>query len=152
MLLSEHVYCVVIVFKMMELVEQHISIKFCIKLEHSSTETIKMIEKTVAMGNWWLAASSGQHTCSCITFLCSVLVKHEITQVTQPPDSTDLMPCDFWLFPKLGEEISDHQWDSGKYDGEADGDWENCVRSQGAYFEGAEASLSHVQSFLHLLQ
>ena len=23
-----------------------------------------------------------------------------------------------------------------KYDWAADGDWENCVRSQGAYFEG----------------
>ena len=34
------------------------------------------------------------------------------------------------------EEISDHQWDSGKYNWAADGDWENCVRSQGAYFEG----------------
>ena len=33
------------------------------------------------------------------------------------------------------EEISDHQWDSGKYDRAADGTWENCVRSQGAYFE-----------------
>ena len=34
------------------------------------------------------------------------------------------------------EKISDHQRDSGKYEGAADGDWENCVRSQGAYFEG----------------
>ena len=34
------------------------------------------------------------------------------------------------------EEILDRQWDSGKYNGAADGDWENCVRSQGAYFEG----------------
>ena len=33
-------------------------------------------------------------------------------------------------------EVSDHQWDSGEYDGAADGDWENCVRSQGVYFEG----------------
>ena len=32
------------------------------------------------------------------------------------------------------EEISECQWDSGKY-GAADGAWENCVRSQGAYFE-----------------
>ena len=44
-------------------------------------------------------------------------------------------------FPKtkitLGrDEISDCQWDSGKYDGEADADWENYVRCQGAYFEG----------------
>ena len=48
------------------------------------------------------------------------------------------------------EEISDHWWDSGKYNEAADGDsntilqcleqrkryWENCVRSQGAYFQG----------------
>ena len=48
-----------------------------------------------------------------------------------------------WLlaFPKIKitferEEISDHQWDSGKYNRAAESDWENCVRSQGAYFEG----------------
>ena len=35
-----------------------------------------------------------------------------------------------------GEEISDRQRDSEKYDRAADGNWENCVRSQGAYFEG----------------
>ena len=29
------------------------------------------------------------------------LVKHQITQVTQPPYSPDFVPCDFWLFPKL---------------------------------------------------
>ena len=29
------------------------------------------------------------------------LVKHQITQVAQPPYSPDLVPCDFWLFPKL---------------------------------------------------
>ena len=33
------------------------------------------------------------------------------------------------------EDISDCQWDSGKFDGAADGSW-NCVRSQSAYFEG----------------
>ena len=47
------------------------------------------------------------------------------------------MSWDIQLFPKLKSPlISDHWWDSGKYDGAADGDWENCVRSQGAYFEG----------------
>ena len=29
------------------------------------------------------------------------LVKHQITQVTQPRYSPDLVPRDFWLFPKL---------------------------------------------------
>ena len=34
------------------------------------------------------------------------------------------------------EETSDHGWDSGKYDGVAHGNWENCVRSHSAYSEG----------------
>ena len=34
------------------------------------------------------------------------------------------------------KEISDHWWDSGKYNGAADDNWENYLRSQGAYFEG----------------
>ena len=31
----------------------------------------------------------------------SFLVKPQITQVTQPIYRPDLVPCDFWLFPKL---------------------------------------------------
>ena len=50
--LSEHVYCVAVAFKMTEGAEQRIWIKFCIKLEHFSMETIWMIEKATAMGNW----------------------------------------------------------------------------------------------------
>ena len=34
------------------------------------------------------------------------------------------------------KEISDHRWASGKHDRAVDGNWENCVWSQGAYFEG----------------
>ena len=52
MLLSEHVYCVTVAFKMTARVEQRICIKLCIKLEHSSVETIQMIQKSAAMGNW----------------------------------------------------------------------------------------------------
>ena len=53
-MLSEHVYCVAVTFKMTELVEQPICIKFCIKLEHSSTGTIQMIQKPqqLATGDW----------------------------------------------------------------------------------------------------
>ena len=51
--MSEHVYRVAVMFKMTEQVEQQISIKFYIKLKHSSAETIRMIQKaTAAMGNW----------------------------------------------------------------------------------------------------
>ena len=38
--LSENVYCVAVTFKMTERVEQQICTKFCVKLEHSSIETI----------------------------------------------------------------------------------------------------------------
>jgi hypothetical protein len=31
----------------------------------------------------------------------ALLAKHKITQVIQPPCSPDLVPCDFWFFPKL---------------------------------------------------
>ena len=120
-------------------VEQQICIKFYIKFEHSSIETI-MIQKATAMGNWWLAASSWQHTHSCITSPAEFFGETS----NHPGDSAPLQPRfgTLWLlaFPKTKitferEEISDHWWDSGKYNGAADGYW-NCVRSQGAYFEG----------------
>ena len=139
---------------MTEWVEQWICIKFCVKLEHSSMETILMIWKASAMGNWWLAASSGH--CSCITSCTEFFGKTS----HHPGDSGPLQPrfgtlqlLDFSktkiMFER--EEISDHWWDSGKYDGAADGDWENCVRSQGAYLKGTEGSLSTVQCFLYLV-
>ena len=59
------------------------SAKFCVKLEHSSVETIQMIQKATAMGNWWLAASS-QHAHSCIMSHAEILVKHLITQWFRP--------------------------------------------------------------------
>ena len=60
-----------------------------------------MIQKAAAMGNWWLAASSPQHTAHASCPLRSFLVKHQITQVTQTPYSPDSVPCALWLFPKL---------------------------------------------------
>ena len=128
MTLSEHEYCVAITFKMTEWVEQWICIKFYVKLEHSSVESIQIIQKAAAMGNRWLPASTqlcihhaSRLVWSC--FLIFVLVECQITQVTQPPYSPDLAPCDFWLFPKLKsplkgkrfqtvDEIRKIQWDS----------------------------------------
>ena len=135
--LSEHVYCVAIVT---EWVEQWTCIKFCLKLEHSSTETVQMIQKAAAMGNWWLEASSWQCTCSCImsraVFWWNIKSPRWLS-----PATTQI--CALWplAFPKTKitfgkERIWDLQWDSGKYDRESDGDRENCVRSWGAYIEG----------------
>ena len=126
--LSEHVYCVAITFKMTEQVEQRIYIRFCIKLEHSSTETIWMIQKAAAMGNSWLASSTQQHTCSCIMSYAEIFVETS----NHPDDSAPLMPrfgsLQLLVFPKTKtkftlerEEISDCWWDSGKYNWVAEG-------------------------------
>ena len=122
-------------------VEQRICVGFCTKLEHSSMETIQMIQKAAAMGNWWLASSSQQCACSWITSHAEYFGETP----NHSGDSDLLSPRvdALWLltFPKTKitferEEISDHHWDSGKYNGAADGNWENCVRTQSAYFEG----------------
>ena len=136
-----HMYCVAITFNMTEQVEQQwICIKFCVKLEHSLVGTIWMIHKVTGTGNWWLAASSQQYASSC---LMSAEIFGKMSNC--PGDSVPLQPRfgALWLLasPKTKitfekEDISDCWWDSGKYDGAADGDWENCVRSQGTYIEG----------------
>ena len=104
-------------------------------------ETIWMIQKAAAMGNWWWAASSQQCAHSCITSCAEFLVKHKITQVDSAPLQPRFDALRLRAFPQTKitferEEISDCQWYSGKYNRAAGGHWENCVRSQGAYFEG----------------
>ena len=138
--LSEHVHCVAVAFKMTECVEQQICNKFCIKLEHSSMETFGWLRRPQlwATGDWQLHY---EHTCWCITSCAEFFGK----TLNDQGDSAPLQPIfgALWLlaFPKTKitlerEEISDCWWDSGKYGRAADGDWENCVRSKGAYFEG----------------
>ena len=127
------------------------------KLEHSSEETSWMIQKAAAMGNWWLAALSWQHAHSCIMSEAECFGETS----NHPGDSAPLQPRfgTLWLlaFPKTKitferKEISDHWWDSGKYDGAAESDWENA--SQGTYFEGVKGTeelLSYLQHFLYLV-
>ena len=90
--------------------------------------------------NRWLAASCQECTHSCIT-------SHAVFGETSnhPGDSAPLQPrfgtLQLLAFLKTKitferEDISDRQWDSRKHNRAVDGDWENCVRSQGAYFEG----------------
>ena len=50
--LSEYVYYVAIIFKMTDKVEQLMCIKFSIKLEYYSMETIWIFQMAIAMGNW----------------------------------------------------------------------------------------------------
>ena len=126
---------------MTERVEQWICLKFCIKLEYSSAETIRMIQKATATGYWWLAASSRQHGLPCIASRAEFFWWN-----IKSPRWLSFPAAHIWCpatlaFPKTKitferEEISDHPWDSGKYNRAAGGNRENYVRSQGAYFGG----------------
>ena len=90
-----------------------------------------------ATGDWQLCHNNTPTHAS--RLMQSFLAKHQNTG-----DSVPLKfrfgALNFWLFKKLihlwkGRDW-DCQWDSGKYNGAADGDHENCVRSQRAYFKG----------------
>ena len=158
--LSEHAYCVAITFKMTEQIEPWIYIKLCIKLGHSSGETIQMIQKATAMGNW-----------SCITSRAEFFGKTS----NDPGDSASIQPrfgaLWLWTFPKTKltferEDISDCQWELRKI---LWGSWWwfqqrilqsvlNSGRDSGRTlwglkiptFKSAEVSLSYVQCFLYL--
>ena len=56
-----------------------------------------------ATGGWQLHHHNMPAHASCL--MQSFLAKHQITQVTQPHYSPDLVPCDFWLFPKLKSSL-----------------------------------------------
>ena len=124
---------------MTERLQPQICIQFCVKLEHFSAETIRMIQKAAVTGNSWLAVSS-QQACSCISSTAEIFGETS----NHPGDSAHLQPrfapLRLLTFPKTKiiferDEISDHRWDTGKYDGAADGAGRS-VRSQGAYLEG----------------
>lgn len=104
-------------------------------------ETISVVQKATPSG--WLVISSFIMTMCLLMHQVSCRVFGEtcqITQVTQPPKAQIWCPATL-AFPKTKiiferEEISDNQWDAGKYNRATDGDWVNFVRFQGASFEG----------------
>ena len=115
-----------------------------------------MIQKATATGSWWLAASSWQYTHSCILSPAEIFGK----PLKQPGDSASLQPrfgtLRLLAFPKTKitferEEISDRQWDSGKYSIAADGIGRTVCGPNVPTLKGSEVSLSYVQCFLYLV-
>ena len=108
--------------------------------------------KLWATDDWELHHNNVPAHVSCL--VQSFLAKHQITQVTQHcPLQPRFGALRLLAFPKTEitferEEIADHQWDSGKYDGTADSVWENYVRSQGASFEGDRGVIVLCKMFL----
>ena len=141
---------------MTEWVEQQIYIKSCIKLEHSSTEVIQIIQKAAVMGNWWLADSSQQCARSCIRSCVECVGETSYHSGDWAPYSPDLAPCDFWLFPKLKSPLK------GKRFQTASEIQKNTTRQlietgrtvwgpKVHTLKGPEVSLSYVQCFLSLV-
>ena len=86
----------------------------------------------------------------------SVWVKYRITQVTQPPYSPDLVPCDFWLFPKLKSTLKGTGFKTiNEIQENMMGQLMAIGRTVGGpkvpSLKGTEGSLSYVQCFLNLV-
>ena len=155
--LSEHVYCVAVTFTMTEQVEQWICITCCIKLEHSSVETIGMIQKATAVGNWWLAASSRQRARSCITSRAELFA-----ETSSHPGDLALLQPRFGALRLLDFPQTQITFERGEIQ-TVDEIQENMMgqlMTTGRTVWGpkvdilnkTEASLSYVQYFLYLLQ
>ena len=103
--------------------------------------------------------------------LCSFLVKHQITQVTQPLYSTYSVSCNFWLFPKLKSTLKGKRFQTIDEIQETTTEQQmtvptkilqsilNSERDTGRTVWGpkvptlkvSEASLSYIQCFLYLV-
>ena len=138
-------------------VQQQICIKFCIKLEHSSKKLSGWFRRLQlwAAGDWQLHHSNTPAHSSHL--MQSILVKHQITQVTQPSYNPDLEPCDFWLFSKLKSPLKGKRFQTineiqENTMGQLMAIWRTVWGPSVPTLKGTEVSLSFVQCFLHLLQ
>ena len=140
---------------MTEWIEQWMYIKFCMKLEHSLVETIQMIQKATAIGNWQLAASSQQCICSCIRSHAEFFGETS----NHPGDSAPLPRFGaLWhlTFPKTKitferKEISDCWWDSENMMGQLMAIGRTAWGPKVPTLKRTDASLSYVQCIWHLI-
>ena len=157
-LLSEHVYCVAIAFKITEQREQWTRVKLCIKLEHSSMETIRMIQKITRCGQLVIGSFiRGQRVCSCIVSHAELFGERS----NHPGDSVPIEPrfdtLRLLTFPQTKSPLK------GKRFQTVDEIQENMTGQlivigrivwgpKVPTLKGTEVSLSYVQCFLYLLQ
>ena len=88
--------------------------------------------------------------------LVQFLVKHQITQVTQPPDSPDLVCCDFWLFLKLKSPLKGKRFQTvnkiqENMTGQLIASGRTVWGPKIPTLKGTEASFSYAQCFLYLV-
>ena len=107
-----------------------------------------------AAGDWQLHHNNEPACAS--RLMQRFLAKHPVTQMTQLPCNPDLVPCDFWLFPKLKsplkgkrfQDLNESQENTmGQLMATARTGWGPEVPT----LKGIVMSLSHVQYFLYLV-
>ena len=156
MLLSEHVYYVAVAFKMTKWVEQWICIKFSLSLNIPPWKLFRWFRRWQlwATGDWQLHHDNVPTHISHL--VQSFLVKHQITQVTQASYSPDLVPCNFWPFPKLKSPLKARRFQTINEIQENMMGQLMMIRTvwgpKVPTWKGTEASLSFIQRFLYLLQ
>ena len=133
-------YCVVITFKMTEWRNKSAS-KFVLSLNIPPWKLLGWFRRLQlwATGDWQL------HQGNLPTHASRPMQSFLADTSNHPRDSAPLLPrfgtLSLLAFLKTKitferEEISHRQLDSEKYNRTATGNWEHCVRSQCAYFEG----------------
>ena len=141
---------------MTEQLEQWMCIKFCLKLERSSAEIIQVSQKAAAKGNWWLAASSWQHTRSCITSHAGCFCETSNQPGDSAPYSPDFPLWNFWLLPKLNSPLKGKRFQTVNETQESTTVqlmvtgrtvWSPKVPT----LKRTEVSLSYIQCFLYLV-
>ena len=115
-----------------------------------------MVQKATALatGDWQLHDNNTPTHVS--RLVQRFLVKHQITRVTQPPFSPDLVPCDFWLFPKLIWPLKEKRFQTiNEIQENITGQLMVIGRTvwgpKVPTLKGTEVSLSYVQCFLYLV-
>ena len=155
--LSEHVYCVEVTFKMTVQVQQRICIKFCVKLEYSSMETVWMIHEATAMGNWWLAGSSLQCAYSCVMSCAGFFFFCKTS--SHPGDSAPLQSrfgtLQLLVFPKTTSPLKGKRFQTvSEIQENTTSSWWQLGELWGpklSTLKGTKVSLSCEQCFLYLL-
>ena len=107
-----------------------------------------------ATGDWQLHHDNVPTYAS--RFTQSSLVKHQITQVTQPPYNPDLVPWKCWLFPKLKSPLKGKKVQAND-EIQENKTWQLIATGRTVWgptvpaLKGTEASVSYVQCFLYLV-
>ena len=131
-------------------VGQWLCIKLCVKLKHSYVKTIWMIDGQLVIGSFITIMHLLMHHFSCRVF--SPRVSNHPGD--SAPYSPDLVPCDFWLSPKLKSPL---QGMSFQTIGEIQENTTGQLMAIGGtvwgpkvpILKGTEVSLSYVQCFLY---